>query len=266
MVTLVGVAYRGNIALDDIKVDFEVEPIGLPNAIGFGVKETVTLFGQISEQERVRLERASSFCPVGQALTKGSMQVEDEIQWASGELLPASQAPDGLKPLAGSLPSIPPGTVHVQYLLDTKEIDESGGMVLEGEAKVTVRCDNLTRSSGWIVLGGHSTLGWVPGPFPLAHGGWAASTAATLSQLLPQTGEELKVELAIAPSSGGPAESQANAAAGVVAHRQVSRRITVPGTPQSTPIEMVQAALLRDPMSITYQHGGILLEHNVVVG
>jgi len=60
----VGVAYRGNIALDDIKVDFEVKPIGPPNAIGFGVKETVTLIGKISEQERVRLERASNYCPV----------------------------------------------------------------------------------------------------------------------------------------------------------------------------------------------------------
>jgi hypothetical protein len=262
----VGVAYRGNIALDDIKVDFEVKPIGPPNAIGFGVKETVTLIGKISEQERVRLERASNYCPVGQALTKGSMQVEDQVLWASGELLTASPTPEGLKALEGNLPAIPPGTVHAQYLLDTKELDESGGMVHEGEAKVTVRCDNLTRSSGWIVLGGHSTPGWVPGPFPLAHGGWAASTAATLSQLLPQTGDDLKVELAIARTSGGPSESQSNAAAGVVAHRQVSRRITVPGTPQDIPLDMVQAALLRDPMSITYQHGGILLEHNVVVG
>lgn len=261
-----GVAYRGNIALDDIKVDFEVKPIGPPNAIGFGVKETVTLIGKISEQERVRLERASNYCPVGQALTKGSMQVEDQVLWASGELLTASPTPEGLKALEGNLPAIPPGTVHAQYLLDTKELDESGGMVHEGEAKVTVRCDNLTRSSGWIVLGGHSTPGWVPGPFPLAHGGWAASTAATLSQLLPQTGDDLKVELAIARTSGGPSESQSNAAAGVVAHRQVSRRITVPGTPQDIPLDMVQAALLRDPMSITYQHGGILLEHNVVVG
>ena len=266
MVTLVGVAYRGNIALDDIEVDFEVEPIGPPDAIGFGVRETVTLYGQISESERVRLERASNYCPVGQALTKGSMQVEDQVQWSSGELISASPTPDGFQPLEGSLPAIPSGTVHAQYLLDTKELDEFGAMAHEGEAKVTIRCANLTRSSGWIVLGGHSSPGWVPGPFPLAHGGWAASTAATLSQLLPQAAEGLKVELAIAAISGGVTESQSNAAAGVLAYRQVSRRITVPGTPQSTPTEMVQAALLRDPMSIAYQHGGILLQHNVVVG
>ena len=266
MVTLVGVAYRGKIALEDITVDFEVEPIGPPNAIGFGVREVVTLHGNISEPERVRLERASGFCPVGQALTKGSMQIEDEVGWTSGDLVSASPTPEGLQPLEGALPAIPAGTVHAQYLLDTKELDESGGMVHEGEAKVTVRCENLTRSSGWIVLGGHSSPGWVPGPFPLAHGGWAASTAATLSQLLPETTEEIKVELAIAASSGGVGESQSNAAAGVVGYRKVLRRITVPGTPQSTPVGTVQAALLRDPISIAYQHGGILLDHKVVVG
>ena len=71
MVTVVGVAYRGNIPLEDISVDFEVEPIELPNSLGFGVREVVTLKGNISESERVRLQRASQFCPVGQALTKG---------------------------------------------------------------------------------------------------------------------------------------------------------------------------------------------------
>ena len=40
---MVGVAYRGRIALEDIRVDFEVEPIELPTGIGFGVKEMVTL-------------------------------------------------------------------------------------------------------------------------------------------------------------------------------------------------------------------------------
>ena len=100
----------------------------------------------------------------------------------------------------------------------------------------------------------------------MAHGGWAASTAATLSQLLPETTEEIKVELAITASSGGVGESQSNAAAGVVGYRNVLRRITVPGTPQSTPVATVQAALLRDPLSIAYQHGGILLDHKVVVG
>ena len=43
-------------------------------------------------------------------------------------------------------------------------------MTHEGEAKVTVRCANLTRSSGCIILEGHKFPGgWVPGPLPLVH-------------------------------------------------------------------------------------------------
>ena len=79
MLTSVGVAYRGNIALGDIAVDFGVEPTFANDGVGFGVIEAVTLHGKISKSERVRLERASGHCPVGQALTKGSIQVEDEF-------------------------------------------------------------------------------------------------------------------------------------------------------------------------------------------
>ena len=71
--------------MEDINVDFEEEPDDLPNGIGFGVRELVTLKGRISESQRVRLERASRYCPVGQALTKGSMEIEDEVRWNSGE-------------------------------------------------------------------------------------------------------------------------------------------------------------------------------------
>ena len=258
-------ADRGKIALEDISVDFEVGPAGPSNGLGFGVKETVTLHGNISEQERVRLERASNFCPVGQALNKGSMKIKDEVQWSAGKLVPASSH-ESLHPLAGELIAIPSGTAHAQYLLDTKEYDETGAMAHEGEAKVTVRFVNLTRSSGSILLAGHSSHGWVPGPFPMAHSGWAASTVATLSQLLPQTSGGISVELFMAPIPGGRNEAQSHAAEGVVGRRPVVRRITLPGTPQETPLEMVQAALLRDPISIAYKQGGILLEHNVVTG
>ena len=46
-------ADRGKIALEDISVDFEVGPAGPSNGLGFGVKETVTLHGNISEQEDI---------------------------------------------------------------------------------------------------------------------------------------------------------------------------------------------------------------------
>ena len=267
MVTVVGVAYRGNIALEDIKVDFEVEPIELPNAIGFGVRELVTLKGRISESERVRLQRASQYCPVGQALTKGSMEVEDEVRWSTGEVAAASPAPESLPQLDGALPAIPSGSVHGQYLLDTKEYDDAGKMEHEGEAKVSISCENLTRTSRWTLLGGHSSNGWVPPPFPLAHGAWAASTVSTLSRLLPQGTEDadgLSVELVMA-AGGNRGQSQANAAEGVVGRRRVLRRIIVPGTPSTTPIEAVQAALQRDPISLAYLNGGVLLHDEVVV-
>ena len=267
MVTVVGVAYRGNIALEDIQVDFEVEPIELPNAIGFGVRELVTLKGRISESERVRLQRASQYCPVGQALTKGPVEVEDEVRWSSGEVTAASPAPEALQQLEGALPAIPSGSVHGRYLLDTREFDETGAMVHEGEVKISVRCENLTRSSGWTLLGGHSSEGWVPPPFPLAHGAWAASTVSTLSRLLYQGTENadgLSVELVMTPG-GSRGQSQANAAEGVVGHHRILRRINLPGTPQSTPIEAVQAALQRDPISLAYQNGGVLLHDEVVV-
>jgi hypothetical protein len=258
VVTLVGVAYRGKIALDDITVEFKVESLESSSGMGFGVREVVTLKGQISESERVRLERASNFCPVGQAMSKGSIEFEDEVRWSSGETAPASPIPD-----------IPEGTVSGMYLLDTKERDESGAMTSEGEAKISIRCGNLTRPSRWIVLGGHSTDGMVPGPFPLAHSGWLSSTVATLSRLLPfgaQGPDGLTVELFMPASPGGVASSQANAAEGVVGYRQVQRRITVPGTSSEIPLSTIQAALLRDPMSITYKNGGVLLSHEVVVG
>ena len=63
--------------MEDIEVDFAVEPMATVDGPGFGVRETVRLRGKLSETERVRLERAVRFCPVGQALTKGSMQFED---------------------------------------------------------------------------------------------------------------------------------------------------------------------------------------------
>jgi hypothetical protein len=159
--------------------------------------------------------------------------------------------------------------VHGQYLLDTKEYDESEGRLHEGEVKVYITCENLTHTSRWALLAGHSPKGWVPPPFPLAQGAWAASTVATLSQLLPQRTEhadDLCVEIVEnAPAaSANRGQAQINAAAGVIGHRKALRRVVLPGTPGTTPIETVQAALQCDPISMAYQHGGVLL-HEVVV-
>jgi len=94
-----------------------------------------------------------------------------------------------------------------------------------------------------------------------------AWTASTLRLLLPQDtqgGAGLEVELAMA-ARGGRGQSQGNAAAGVVNRRRVMRRISVPGTPRTIPLETIQAALLRDPISMAYRSGGVLLHEEVVV-
>lgn len=271
MVTLVGVAHRGNIPLEDIHVDFGIEPVERPSGIGYGVRELVTLKGRLSDTERLRLERAARFCPVGQALNKGSVAVDDEVQWASGEVtaLPGLSDAAGAAGFAGELPPVPAGTVHVKYLLDTKEYDDHGEMEHEGETKVSMECGNLTRTSRWMILAGHSSEGWVPSPFPLAQAAWAASTATTLQRLLPEVGEgthHIAVEMAFPQNAPrGRGESQRNAAEGIVATRQAVRRVTVPGTPRTMPVELVQAALLRDPISQIYRDGGVLLDEQVVV-
>jgi len=110
---LVSVAYRGNIALEDDAVAFELEPTCSNDGVGFGVRESVTLYGEIPESERVPLGLASGHCPVGQALTKGSIQVDDEFRWSTGETVSATTS-------SGDLPAILFGTVHAKYLRDTK--------------------------------------------------------------------------------------------------------------------------------------------------
>lgn len=266
---MVGVAYRGNIPLEDIEVDFQVEPVERAGSIGFGVRELVTLKGDLSEGQRVRLQRASRYCPVGQALTKGSMVIEDEVQWRSGEITAISSAPRSLPELEGTLPVIQPGTVHGSYLLDTKEYDQDGVMQHEGEAKVYVETRNLTHTSRWTLMAGHSSPGLIPPPFPSAHAGWAASTVTTLSSLLPLTDEQdlrdIQVEVGL-NMSGGRDLSQNSAAEGRIVHRNAVRRIVAPGSPRSIPIETIQAALQRDPITIAYKEGGILLDEQVVVG
>ena len=67
------------------------------------------------------------------------------------------------------------------------------------------------------------------------------------------------------PARGNRGEAQSNAAGGIIGRRQAFRRVIVPGTPRSTPLETVQAALQRDPITLAYQNGGVLLQEEVVV-
>ena len=268
MVTLVGVAYRGGIPLEDIAVDFVVEPTDAATGPGFGVRETVRLHGKLSETERVRLERAARFCPVGQALTKGSMQFEDVVEWSNGEILALSpeDGDDGLR--TGGLPAITPGTVQARYLLDTQEYDAAGKMTDEGEAKIYLCAENLTRASRWTLLAGHSSQGWVPPPFPTAQAAWAASTAATLVSRLPfrdtTDAAGLRVEVGLL-MQGGRDRAQGDAATGNITRRPALRRLLIPGNPATMPAAAITAALRRDPVTIAYRNGGVLLDEQVLV-
>ena len=183
---------------------------------------------------------------------------------------------------------MPSGSVQGHYLLDTKEYDAQGRVAHEGEAKMYVTCENLSRSSTWTSLAGHSSRGLVPPPFPSALAAWAASTVTTLNRLLPaenvapyrlvgrgaadrtrppsdaEAAGNVAVDL-ITPAGGRRGDAQSNAAQGVVAPRRVVRRVKVPGSPKTTPIKEVQAALWADPISAACLRGGVLIEDEVLV-
>ena len=89
---MVGVAYRGQIPLQDIRVDFQVEAVTGPDARGFGVKKTVTLHGPLSDTQQLRLHRAAEYCPVGQLFTKGAMAIEDQVIGSAEDTTPAAAA------------------------------------------------------------------------------------------------------------------------------------------------------------------------------
>ena len=262
-----GVAYRGNIPLEDIAVAFDINPTkssteGLNP--GFSVTETVTLTGDISESEIVRLQRAAHFCPVGQALTKGSMVIQDVLMWSNGEteVIPIT---NNLPKLAGpKLPLLAAGTVHGSYLKNTKEYDDAGNMIHEGESKVYVQYDTTARSYRWTYQAGHSSEGWVPPPFPFSLGAWAASTVSTLNKLISYEIPGLQVELS-ALNRGNSGQSQGDAASGIIRNRQVLRKIRIDGAPNPTISQDIQNALQYDPITIAYKHGGIPVDNNIVI-
>ena len=152
--------------------------------------------------------------------------------------------------------------MHGRYLLDTKEYDSEGVMEHEGEVEVYVASDNLTRSSKWSFLAGHSSSGWVPPPFPFAQAAWAASAASTLETLLTQS--QATVGL-IMGAAGGRGQSQSNAAEGKIGGRTISRIIEVSGNPQTTPLEIIASALQLDSLTAAYRGAGLILNEEMSV-
>jgi hypothetical protein len=269
VVTVVGVAYRGQIPLEDIRVDFQVEPLADSDVRGFGVRKTVTVSGPLSDTQHLRLRRAAEYCPVGQLFTKGALALEDQVVYSAESALPeaAAQAARGLQPSGGPCQPVPPGTVHGRYLADTKEYDASGVLQHEGEVKVYLTCANRTRPGRWTLLAGHSAEGWMPPPIPLAYAALAASTVTTLQQCVTPTAWPPRgFHIEIAPQGAGNREhAQAAAAAGTINARHVVRTVVLDGAPRAWSIQAIEAALQQDPLATSFRVGGMLLDEEIVV-
>jgi hypothetical protein len=269
VVTVVGVASRSQIPLQDMRVDFQVEPVARTDARGFSVRKTVTLHGALSATEQRRLQRAAEYCPVGQLFTKGALEVEDRVEYRAERRAPTALAPVAqvLQPSPPPLPPCTPGAVHGRYLAETKEYADNGVLQHEGEVKVYLICENLTRTGRWTLLVGHSSEGWVPPPVPLAYAALAASTVTTLLQCVsPDAWPMAGFHVEMAPYGGGSREqAQASAAAGTINTRRAVRRVVLHGAPSAGLVQVIEAALQRDPLSTSCRAGGVLLGEHIVV-
>ncbi len=268
MVTVVGVAYRGHIPLQDIRVDFQVEPIAHPPVPGFGVRKTLTLYGPLSDTEQRRLHRAAEYCPVGQLFTKGALMIEDQVEYRAEHAVPAVAGPSvrELQPSCTPPPTCAPGAVHGRYLVETKEYTD-GVLQHEGEVKIYMTCANLTRPGRWTLLAGHSSEGWMPPPVPLAYAAYAASTVTTLRHCMsPEAWPPGGFHVEIVPRGAGSRDqAQANAAAGTINTRRAVRKIVVYEAPSAVLVQAIQAALQQDPLSSSLREGGVLLSEQIVV-
>jgi hypothetical protein len=268
VVTVVGVAYRGHIPLQDIRVDFQVEPIAQPPVPGFGVRKTLTFYGHLSDTEQGRLHRAAEYCPVGQLFTKGALAIEDQVECRAERTAPVVARPSApeLQPSCNPPPTCAPGAVHGHYLAETKEYTD-GVLQHEGEVKVYMTCANLTRPGRWTLLAGHSSEGWMPPPVPLAYAAYAASAVTTLRHgVAPEAWPPGGFHVEIVPhGAGGRDQAQANAAAGIINTRRAVRKIVVYEAPSAVLVQAIRAALQQDPLSRSFREGGLLLSEQIVV-
>jgi uncharacterized OsmC-like protein len=266
---VVGVAYRGQIPLQDIQVDFQVEAVVRPDARGFGVRKTIALKGPLSETEQLRLRRAAEYCPVGQLFTKGAVAIEDQVTCSARSAAPDASvsAAQVLQPPLDTLPTCAPGAVHGHYLVDTRVYADSGVLQHEGEVKLYLTCENLARPGRWTLLAGHSSAGWMPPPVPLAYAALAASTVTTLRQFVsreawPSAGFHVEI---IPQGAGNRDQSQTAAAAGAINTRRVVRKIVSHGASGVSPVQAIEAALQHDPLSLSFRTGGVLLGEQIMV-
>ena len=260
VMTSVGVAYRGNVALDDIGVTLQVEATDGVDGPGFGVRESVRLGGTFSEADLARMHRAVSYCPVSQLFTKGALKTVDEVVAVSQP--PATEL---LSPAATTVAwEVAPTVVEGHYLSDTKEYVD-GRMSEEGEVKIYVAADHPVAAGRWMLLSGHTSIPWIPHPVPLALAGLAASTLSTLQATFGAASPApLRVEFASPPSLGAKV-AQAAAASGTVNRRELVRRVVVGGALSDSLEQEIRAALSRDPLYRIFERGNALRSVDVSV-
>jgi hypothetical protein len=265
----VGVAYRGQIPIQDIQVDFQVEAVARPEARGFGVRKTVALQGSLSETEQLRLRRAAEYCPVGQLFTKGALVIEDQVTYSAPSAAPeaAVSPPQVVQPPLDTLPTCAPGAVHGRYLVDTREYSDGGMLQQEGEVKLYLTCENLTRPGRWTLLAGHGSTGWMPPPVPLAYAALAASTVTTLRPFVfREAWPSAAFHVEIIPfGAGNRDQAQTAAAAGAINTRRVVRKTALHGSPGVSSVQAIEAALQHDPLALSFRTGAVLLGEQIIV-
>jgi hypothetical protein len=206
---------------------------------------------------------------VGQLFTKGALAIADQVTRSAQSAAPEAtgSAAQVFQPPLDTLPTSPPGDVHGRYLVDTREYDDSGALQQEGEVKLYLTRENLTRPGRWTILAGHSSAGWMPPPVPLAYAALAASTVTTLWQFV--SGEAwipagFHVEI-IPQGAGNRDHAQATAAAGTINARRAVRKIVLHGAPGVPPVQAIEAALQHDPLSLSFRSGDVLLGEQIIL-
>lgn len=247
-----------------VALHIPAEPTPAPNTLG--VRKTVTLHGPLDTTAQRLLRRVLAYCPVGQLLTQGALEIDDAV-YAPGTPMVIPHRVDDAHTLPAPSWGLVPGEVSGHYLLETQTSDAEGVLHHEGEVKLYLTCANATRPGRWTLLAGHSADGWVPSPVPLTYAALAASTVATLQQTVPPDAWPpggFQVDLAPYPG-GNRAQSQASAAAGTRNARHLVRTVVVHGEVSTRLHQHITAALAQDPLTILCRTGAQLLGDEMVV-
>lgn len=269
VVTAVGVAFRRQLPLQNLQVDFQITPAVNTMPGGFQVRKTLTLHGPLDEAAQRRVQRVAAYCPVSQLWTKGALEIEEQVR--SHAELPVAEQPLStareVLPCRVVSPPCAPGTVSSQYLLETKTYDAQGSLHQEGEVKIALACANRTRPGRWTLLAGHSEEGWVPAPVPLAYAAVAASTVTTLQHAIPREAWPAGgFQVEMAPyTAGNRDQAQANAATGTFSPRRVVRTVVVYGDVNAWLRQAIAVAVQQDPLTASVRAGTVVLDTNVVV-